>query len=106
MSKQGYDPTSIYSKPDLHLMPRKSGNKPDLHLMLRKSGNKPDLHLMPWTPQVLRNAIKYWLSDVSHFSRLVLGRPLRSYQLEPARAILQSMLGRGAGSNAARPRPR
>ena len=51
---------------------------------------------MPWTPQVLRSAIKYWLSDISHFSRLVLGRPLRTYQLEPARAILRSILhGRG-----------
>jgi hypothetical protein len=37
-----------------------------------------------------------WLADVSLFSRLVAGKPLRSYQLEPAQAILQSVLdGRG-----------
>jgi hypothetical protein len=37
-----------------------------------------------------------WLSDISRFSRDVLEHPLRSYQLEPARAILRSILeGRG-----------
>jgi len=44
----------------------------------------------------LAAALRYWLSDISHFSRLVLGRPLRQYQLEPAQAILDSVLhGRG-----------
>lgn len=33
-----------------------------------------------------------WLADVSLFSRLVTDMPLRSYQLEPARAILRSVL--------------
>ena len=37
--------------------------------------------------------IKHWLSDISTFSRLVLKRPLRAYQLAPAQAILASVLG-------------
>lgn len=40
----------------------------------------------------LQQAVKYWLSDLSHFSRLILHRPLRHYQLAPARAILDSIL--------------
>lgn len=40
----------------------------------------------------LARALKYWLSDVRRFSRLVLERPLREYQLEPADAILASAL--------------
>ncbi len=40
--------------------------------------------------------IKYWLSNIQHFSRLMMRRPLRSYQLEPAKAILDSIFnGRG-----------
>jgi len=35
---------------------------------------------------------RHMLSDIEPFSRFVLGRPLRSYQLEPARAILDSIL--------------
>jgi len=41
---------------------------------------------------VLAAALRYWLSDLSNFSRLVLKRPLRAYQLEPAHAILDSIL--------------
>jgi hypothetical protein len=41
-------------------------------------------------------AAKHWLSQVDRFSRLVLERPLRPYQLEAAQAILDSVLhGRG-----------
>ncbi len=40
----------------------------------------------------LQQALKYWLSDLSHFSRLILQRPLRAYQLRPAAAILDSIL--------------
>lgn len=40
----------------------------------------------------LQQALKYWLSDLYHFSRLILQRPLREYQLLPARAILNSIL--------------
>ena len=40
----------------------------------------------------LATALRYWLSDISHFSRLVIRRPLRRYQLRPAAAILQSIL--------------
>jgi len=36
--------------------------------------------------------IATWLTDLSHFSQLVTKRPLRSYQLEPAQAILDSIL--------------
>lgn len=38
------------------------------------------------------SAIKYWLSDISNFSRLILQRPLRNYQVAPALAILNSIL--------------
>ncbi len=38
--------------------------------------------------------IKAFLSDVRVFSRVVVRRPLRAYQLEPARAIIESVLGR------------
>jgi hypothetical protein len=34
-----------------------------------------------------------WLADISLFSELVIEKPLRSYQLEPACAILDSILG-------------
>ena len=37
-------------------------------------------------------ALKYWLSDVQRFSRLIIRTPLRPYQLEPARAIVDSVL--------------
>ncbi|MFN0074535.1 MAG: hypothetical protein ACKVVP_23895 [Chloroflexota bacterium] len=40
------------------------------------------------------HALKRLLSDVGLFSRHLLGRPLRPYQLEPARAIVASVLGR------------
>ncbi len=44
----------------------------------------------------LDDALRYFLSDISTFSRLILKRPLRRYQLEPAHAILDSALrGRG-----------
>ncbi len=51
---------------------------------------------MKWTPTVVTSTAKYFLSDISVFSRLILERPLRAYQLEPAYHILQSILhGRG-----------
>ncbi|MGC9349114.1 MAG: hypothetical protein ACP5JG_13295 [Anaerolineae bacterium] len=40
----------------------------------------------------LANALRYWLSDIRNFSRLILQLPLREYQLQPADAILQSIL--------------
>lgn len=36
--------------------------------------------------------LKHWLSDIRNYSRLVLKRPLRQYQLRPADAILHSVL--------------
>ncbi len=61
-------------------------------------------------PPSLVKAIRYWLSDIDKFSRLVLEIPLRPYQLEPARTVLQSvfdgsghtyvvMMSRQAGKN-------
>ena len=51
---------------------------------------------MQWDESVVVEAIKYSLADISNFSRVILRRPLRSYQLQPARAILDSVLhGRG-----------
>lgn len=44
---------------------------------------------MDFRPRLL----KHLLSDIHSFSRWVVGRELRSYQLEPARAILSSVLG-------------
>jgi hypothetical protein len=40
----------------------------------------------------LTTALKYWLADISRFSRIVVEKPLRPYQLEPARAICESVL--------------
>ena len=46
--------------------------------------------------QTLVTAVRYWFEDIDHFSRLILGRGLRPYQLEPARAIVDSVIhGRG-----------
>ena len=42
------------------------------------------------TPKQL--GILAWLSNISNFSTLVIEKPLRSYQLEPANAILDSIL--------------
>lgn len=61
-------------------------------------------------PYALKPAVQRWLSDITNFSKLVLQRPLRSYQLQPASAILQSifqgdgrqfaiMMSRQAGKN-------
>lgn len=42
------------------------------------------------------SATTYILADVERFSRLVLGRPLYNYQLDPVRAVIRSvLLGQG-----------
>lgn len=46
------------------------------------------------TVQRVRRCAEAVLSDISRFSRLVLRRPLRDYQLEPTHAILDSILHR------------
>jgi len=44
----------------------------------------------------LIRAIVYWLTHIDNFSRIVIERPLRTYQVEPAAAILDSIFhGRG-----------
>ncbi|MBN1247135.1 MAG: hypothetical protein JXC32_05715, partial [Anaerolineae bacterium] len=55
----------------------------------RESRPTPFAH-SPFAHSVL--AIKHWLSDIRNFSRLIVGRPLRRYQLAPADAILDSIL--------------
>jgi len=40
----------------------------------------------------LARAARYFLQNLNNFSRLVIRRPLRRYQLEPAQAILHSIL--------------
>jgi hypothetical protein len=40
----------------------------------------------------IRRAVRAWLSDIRHFSNLIIKRPLRSYQLEPVDAVLDSVL--------------
>jgi hypothetical protein len=40
----------------------------------------------------LRQAVRAWLSDIRHFSNLIIKRPLRRYQLEPVDAVLDSIL--------------
>ncbi|MDF1513854.1 MAG: hypothetical protein P1S60_08605 [Anaerolineae bacterium] len=47
-------------------------------------------------PPNVSSAIIHWLADMRNFSRIILEKPLREYQLEPADAILKSVLG-GAG---------
>jgi hypothetical protein len=50
---------------------------------------------MPSTPttlDLLRAAAVAWLTHVERFSKLVIGLPLRPYQVEPARAIVRSVL--------------
>lgn len=42
----------------------------------------------------IQQAIRAVLLDIEVFSRQILGRPLRAYQLEVARAILDSVIGR------------
>ena len=52
--------------------------------------------LPPEDRKNLIRTIAGWLSDIGLFSQLVVERRLRSYQVEPARAILDSILhGRG-----------
>jgi len=43
---------------------------------------------------ILQFVAKKWLADVYWFSRLVVKRPLRNYQLAPARAIVDSVLNK------------
>lgn len=47
--------------------------------------------ILPSLPELQQTAIG-WLCDISLFSQIVTRKPLRSYQLEPAHAILDSIL--------------
>jgi hypothetical protein len=46
----------------------------------------------------MQNTLKTLLGDIALFSRQIIGRPLRPYQLEPARAIYESVLNRDGRS--------
>jgi hypothetical protein len=48
----------------------------------------------PVTPDPLQQFVSRCFSDITPFSSLVLERPLRPYQVEPLRAILDSILSR------------
>ena len=51
---------------------------------------------MKRSPQALSNVVYRWLADPLVFSTIVCRRPLRAYQVQPARAIVDSVLcGRG-----------
>ena len=41
--------------------------------------------------RIVRTA-KYLLSDITHFSRLVIKLPLRNYQIEPLQHVIRSIL--------------
>ena len=43
------------------------------------------------TDALARAFFRYTLNDIAHFSRVLVGRPLRSYQLAVARAVLASV---------------
>lgn len=62
-------------------------SEPEMDL---EKGHKKDIGL--W----MKPAFRLWLQDIRWFSELILGKPLRAYQLAPARAILESVLT-GAG---------
>src|SRR5688572_31565484 len=49
---------------------------------------------MTMTEEKLERMAYRLLGEPSLFSRFVVGRPLRSYQLEPARAVLRSVFDR------------
>jgi hypothetical protein len=64
-------------------------------LILAGQDLRPDV---PWFPRPLTftDLASEWLSDIRSFSRYVIDKPLRRYQTEPAKAILDSILhGRG-----------
>ena len=41
--------------------------------------------------EIARTFFRYTLNDIAHFSRVLVGRPLRSYQLAVARPVLASV---------------
>jgi hypothetical protein len=47
---------------------------------------------MPLSQTDLASAVKYLFSSIDNYSRLVIQKPLRRYQFEPAHAILDSIL--------------
>ena len=51
-----------------------------------------DTTIGPFSKREATAAICRFLSNIGNFSRLVIRKPLRSYQIEPAQAIIQSVL--------------
>jgi hypothetical protein len=63
-----------------------------LFMAIKRRASRPDR----FAGSSLEAAVMHFLSRIDRFSRLVLCRPLRRYQLEPALAILDSIFnGRG-----------
>lgn len=58
----------------------------------RVSAPHPSSTLRGGDPDAIaRTFFRYTLNDIAHFSRVLVGRPLRSYQLAAARPILKSV---------------
>ena len=68
-------------------------NVADMHKRHAETG---DSHLSPVPHgedgnEIARTFFRYTLNDIAHFSRVLVGRPLRSYQLAVARPVLASV---------------
>src|SRR5579862_449698 len=78
-----------------HMAPRHPANPRPFHRTSSPGSNAGrwewlNPHYAGGAPQ--RRQFKRLITDVAAFSRHVIGTPLRPYQLEPARAILHSIL--------------
>lgn len=68
---------------------------PDMHVSKRRA--QTGAHQVSPISQgesgndIARAFFRYTLNDIAHFSRVLVGRPLRSYQLAAARPILESV---------------
>ena len=86
------EPTFHASRPAFH------ASRPAFHAPGAMTPDLPATQstISPPADPELVAAIKHYLSDVSQYSRLVMDKPLRPYQAEPACAIVDSVLqGRG-----------
>lgn len=57
----------------------------------RSSSGQPSTPRADGQDALARAFFRYTLNDIAHFSRVLVGRPLRSYQLAAARPILESV---------------
>lgn len=61
----------------------------------RRGDPQPTAQTMSDTDTDLASAIKHVLSSIDNYSRIAIQKPLRQYQLEPAHAIIDSILQGG-----------